>query len=223
VRTATVFSGGRSLDYAVVQLIKLFTPGAETDPVSSDRNSRIDALVKIPTDLPEGIPTRPREPISQFQELKRLIEAKILQSSLERQAKEKPQQELAEVISCAQFCLSARQPIKSFEELKRQRNREQPPPRTPLWSLHSVNQRLQADQEIRDAEENLRKATDPQAKLDAMCRLHEARQNPGRTKPHRLEPSVKQLKLEMDKERKEQTSQGSCPPLESVPDQLSQF
>ncbi len=36
MRKATVYSQGKTLNYAIVHLIKLFTPGVENDPPSND-------------------------------------------------------------------------------------------------------------------------------------------------------------------------------------------
>jgi hypothetical protein len=205
VRTATVFSGERTLDYAIVQLIKLFTPGVENDPPSQDPLAEIDSLEKVVTNIPEGLPVQPMQPISQFQELKRKTEQHIYEQALARRAQEQLFIEETEVIQNARFCLSARQPIPAFEALKARSNTKQTllnPNSEPLWCLKTIEGKLQADREVREAEQALREAEAPQDKLDAMCRLQEARRNPMRTKPTRLEPSVKQLKLDMDLERK---------------------
>ena len=205
VRTATVFSGERTLDYAIVQLIKLFTPGVENDPPSQNPLTEIDALEKIVTNIPEGLPVQPRQPITQFQELKRKTEQRIYEQTLARRAQEQLFIEQTEVIQNARFCLSARQPIPAFEALKAEQKLGQTLPKPePLWCLKTIETKLQADQEVREAEQALRDAETPQDKLDAMCRLQEARKNPMRTKPTRLEPSVKQLKLDMDLEKKAQ-------------------
>jgi hypothetical protein len=219
VRTATVFSGGRTLDYAIVQLIKLFTPGVENDPPHEDPLSRLDALEKVATKIPEGIPAQPRQPIPQFQELKRKVERRIFEQTLARRAQEQPLAEQAEIIQCAHFCLSVRQPILAFEALKAKREHQSlksetssdeitstPNESAPAWCLKTLSSKLQADEEVRQAERALREATEAHDKLDAMCRLHEARRNPMRTRPLRLEPSVKQLKLDMDQEKKRQLS-----------------
>jgi hypothetical protein len=193
------------LDYAIVQLIKLFTPGVENDPPSQNPLTEIDALEKIVTNIPEGLPVQPRQPITQFQELKRKTEQRIYEQTLARRAQEQLFIEQTEVIQNARFCLSARQPIPAFEALKAEQKLGQTLPKPePLWCLKTIETKLQADQEVREAEQALRDAETPQDKLDAMCRLQEARKNPMRTKPTRLEPSVKQLKLDMDLEKKAQ-------------------
>jgi hypothetical protein len=126
-------------------------------------------------------------------------------------------EEQQEVAQCAQFCLLARQPIRAFEdyksefeEMRVQRNPRKPGSSCsdpmPLRNLSTSEAKLHADEEVRQAEDALRQADSHQDRLDAMSRLYEARRNPMRTRPTRLEPSVKQLKLEMDREKRTPTS-----------------
>ena len=241
-RTVSVFSGGRTLDYSITHLIKLFTPGRENDPPTGDAISTVNALEKIAINIPDGIQEHPRKPIPQFEIHKKNVERRIIQMRADRLAAEPPVPDEADivaeettrynlrsaaratrdqtvplredVINYALFRQSSREPIPIFEAYKAITEARINAAKEPAWSLKIVESKIQADREIREAEEVLKRATDAQDKLDAMCRLHEARRNPMRTKPQRLEPSVKQLKLEMDLERREH----NIPSSRSFPD-----